>query len=298
MSGSVLEWCSDRSKSKYESYASNPFNITIINPKGPRWGSYRIMRGAKKKTFTRSLVRLDFPFYGSYTNVGFRLAISIPGNYVDIETMLEKGTDKSIRDSDSVRPDELAVNYSDNNKTGDSGNEYELKKIKNDEVIIDNVTGLMWHPSGSDKNMTWVLAKQWVDDLNQRGYAGFHDWRLPTVKEADFLLESRKNKATLYLLTIFFDRNRDCIWTGNSCGADGAWYLDIKNGRLKYTYADIEESKYWKYVHPVRTDKSTTRMQKRCRNKTMMIFTLPMNQGVELKAEELRVVGGRMIWFG
>ncbi len=61
---------------------------------------------------------------------------------------------------------------------------YDLKSINADKVVMDHTTGLMWHQSGSEKYMNWKLANNWVEQLNKKGYAGFKDWRLPTVEEA------------------------------------------------------------------------------------------------------------------
>ncbi|MCP5007770.1 MAG: hypothetical protein GY941_28110 [Planctomycetes bacterium] len=41
------------------------------------------------------------------------------------------------------------------NKTGDFDNDYELKVIGGDKVVIDHATGLMWHQSGSNQCINW-----------------------------------------------------------------------------------------------------------------------------------------------
>lgn len=73
---------------------------------------------------------------------------------------------------------------------------YEVKSLNGDSVVTDHATGLMWHQSGSGKDMVWSEAKQWIKDLNNKGFAGYSDWRLPTVEEAISLLESNKKPAT------------------------------------------------------------------------------------------------------
>ncbi len=67
------------------------------------------------------------------------------------------------------------------NKNGEFQNDYDLKTMHGDKVVVDHASGLMWHQSGSDKYMTWKKAKSWVKKLNKTGYAGYRDWRLPTV---------------------------------------------------------------------------------------------------------------------
>ena len=72
---------------------------------------------------------------------------------------------------------------------------YEKKHIDEDGVVIDHTTGLMWHQSGSSKYMKYKKSKEWLEGLNRNGYAGYHDWRLPTVEEATSLLESSKREG-------------------------------------------------------------------------------------------------------
>jgi len=100
---------------------------------------------------------------------------------------------------------------------------YENKSINGDSVVTDHATGLMWHQSGSEKDMVWNEAKQWVKDLNNRGYAGYSDWRLPTVEEAVSLLESSKKAGALYIDGVF-DVTQCGIWTDDE--NDTASYLD------------------------------------------------------------------------
>jgi hypothetical protein len=110
---------------------------------------------------------------------------------------------------------------------------YETPFISGDVVVVDNATGLMWHQGGS-KFMNWNKAKEWVEDLNSEGYAGYNDWRLPTVDEAISLLESKK-KGNLYIDPIF-SKEQDWIWTGDKFededGSEAAWRVDFYNGRV------------------------------------------------------------------
>ena len=69
---------------------------------------------------------------------------------------------------------------------------YEVKTINDDKVVIDHATGLMWHQSGSERYLAWRRAIRWVEDLNVKAYAGYNDWRMPTLEEAALLLEPTK----------------------------------------------------------------------------------------------------------
>ncbi len=110
---------------------------------------------------------------------------------------------------------------------------YEMKSINEEATVIDYATGLMWHQSGSELEMDWKKAKQWVVDLNKKKYAGYEDWRLPTVEEATSLLAMAKNEADLYIDAIF-DKKQIGIWTGDENDSasylDGAWSIRFSGG--------------------------------------------------------------------
>ena len=109
--------------------------------------------------------------------------------------------------------------------------DYNFKAVGGDVVVIANVTGLMWHQSGTDNRLARFEANEWVEDLNSKGgYAGYHDWRLPTVEEAVSLLESSKKNGDLYIAPVFSSK-QPYIWTGDKCdyvfedGSEAAWYV-------------------------------------------------------------------------
>jgi hypothetical protein len=127
--------------------------------------------------------------------------------------------------------------------------DYEENVIKGDKVVIEHTTGLMWHQSGSKSHTKWENAKKWVQDLNGKGYAGYQDWRLPTVDEAVSLLEADKKSNNIYIAPIF-DKNQLYIWTGDGFLKHSAWVVSFRSGLT--TWSDI---KYRNYVRPVRTIK-------------------------------------------
>lgn len=142
--------------------------------------------------------------------------------------------------------------------------DYVSNTIGDDKVVIDHATELMWHQSGSTYGMNWEKAKRWVNLLNKRGYAGYHDWRLPTVEEAASLLEPNKKKYT-YLehktnerkihdrfVDSIFDMTQGWIWTGdNYYRLDAAWRVDFFSGLVDW---DIYYYAFY-HVRPVRTIK-------------------------------------------
>ena len=112
---------------------------------------------------------------------------------------------------------------------------YNFKTIGGDKVVVDKATGLMWHQNGSDDSMRYKKVKKWIRKLNKRGYAGYQDWRLPTVEEAASLLESRKKNEGLYIDPFFGDES--FIWTGDEFddGSGDAWGVDFLDGGVRTT---------------------------------------------------------------
>lgn len=108
---------------------------------------------------------------------------------------------------------------------------YKAKEIKNDKVIIDRATDLMWHQSGNASSFSWMDAYHWIDELNQKGYAGYQDWRFPTLEEAASLLEPSKKNKYLYISPVF-SREEEWIWTGDLRDQETAWIVYFRHGSL------------------------------------------------------------------
>ncbi|MCR4288965.1 MAG: DUF1566 domain-containing protein [Candidatus Scalindua sp.] len=111
--------------------------------------------------------------------------------------------------------------------------EFETETIDDNKVVIDHATGLMWHPSGSYEYMKRKEVKKWVRGLNSKGYAGFYDWRVPTVEEASSLLEASEKNGNLYIDTAF-DKKQRWIWTGDSCSSGGMWRVYFDDGYVDW----------------------------------------------------------------
>jgi len=134
------------------------------------------------------------------------------------------------------------------NKSGDFINNYEAKTINRKNVVIDHATELMWLQSGSEERISYDQAKQWIDDLNRRGYAGYSDWRLPTLEEAASLLERSKMNGELYIDPLF-SAKQEWIWTSDTLSTeDLVWVVYFLHGVV---YWNIIGYDY--HVRPVRS---------------------------------------------
>ena len=109
----------------------------------------------------------------------------------------------------------------------------------NDGTVTDKATGLMWQQSGSSRLYNGK-AKDYIKQLNRKRFAGYGDWRMPTVEElASLLVRKRKNGAHIYPV---FDRKQNLCWTIDRCESQswswykGAWLVDFKNGEVSEAY--------------------------------------------------------------
>ena len=123
-----------------------------------------------------------------------------------------------------------------NNRSG----RFENKFVDNkDGTITDLSTGLIWEKSGSIKTLNDYNAKQYVKRLNRSSFAGYSDWRIPTVEELASILHHIKSDKGVYLAPLFSASQKRC-WT-----IDGAevfpyfdqlkstWIVDFSSGRIE-----------------------------------------------------------------
>ncbi len=119
--------------------------------------------------------------------------------------------------------------YKNENGSGFKHN-YEIQTLNGDKVVIDQASGLMWQQGGSDKYMSYADTEKWIIDLNLKGYAGYKDWRLPTLEEAMSLMEPKEMNGDLYIDPVF-DKTQRWIWTADPvAGSAAAWVVYFSNG--------------------------------------------------------------------
>jgi len=135
------------------------------------------------------------------------------------------------------------------NKSGNFKNLFEKQNINGNTAVIDHKTALMWHPGGSSKEVQYKKINKWLKDLNRRGYAGFSDWRLPTLEEAASLLRREKNSQGLYTAPIFSGTQKR-IWTGDRFGSKYLWVVRFYTG-IVYGSAGSDLH----FIRPVRSMK-------------------------------------------
>mgnify|MGYP001595591296 CR=1 FL=1 len=115
---------------------------------------------------------------------------------------------------------------------------FQIKSLQREEVVVDRTTGLMWQQAASAQPMLFRHAQAWIENLNKCGYAGFHDWRLPSLTEAMTLMEQAPNEGGLYIHPIFNVKQRAWMWTSERGQGDLAWYVNFN-----YGYSQLNRTK-------------------------------------------------------
>lgn len=129
---------------------------------------------------------------------------------------------------------------------------YKKSSINGDKVVLDLATGLMWVRSGKDEGILWKKAQKWVKKLNKRGYAGYNDWRLPTLEEAASLLESSERNGDLNIDPVFNNKQKS-IWTGDRKESSrDVWNVNFYDGSVRCLRRGILIASL-SYVRPVRS---------------------------------------------
>ena len=113
-------------------------------------------------------------------------------------------------------------------------NDYALQN--EGKVVLDHASGLMWQQSGSDKDISFDEAKKYVAKLNSDHYAGYNDWRLPTLEEAMSLMEPTEKGGGLHIDPVF-DNMQRWVWTSDMNNTSLAWLVNFISGNC-YTYVN------------------------------------------------------------
>jgi hypothetical protein len=97
---------------------------------------------------------------------------------------------------------------------------YEKQKLNKNVVILDKSTSLMWQKRGSSKAMDYRTTQKYIGFLNKKVFAGFNDWRLPTLKEAISLMQANRCESTAHSLGLhistLFDIRKEIFWTSDT----------------------------------------------------------------------------------
>jgi len=107
--------------------------------------------------------------------------------------------------------------------------EFSCFKDNGDGTVTDMTTGIMWQQTET-KAMTWEKALAYCEDLD---LAGYHDWRLPNIRELLSLVDDSRHKPSID--TSYFPGCRPSIYwasTTNTGYPGFAWYVGFNDGQV------------------------------------------------------------------
>ena len=125
-------------------------------------------------------------------------------------------------------------------------NGYETRVIGDDVVVLDGATSLMWQKGGSGERMLHERAEAYVQGLNEKVFAGFDDWRMPTLEEAMSLMEPAP-RAGAYIDPVFEFGAAPIMWTADRAPEDRLWVVYFFDG-----CCDVEKPNFNAWVRVVR----------------------------------------------
>jgi hypothetical protein len=103
-------------------------------------------------------------------------------------------------------------------------------------TVEDQNSGLLWQKADSyhelKKGINWYQALEYVDFKNAKGFAGFDDWRLPTLEELKNLYDpsrpaKSKDGERIGLSESFRNGGSYYLWTNTERGLENVWYFGL-----------------------------------------------------------------------
>ena len=117
--------------------------------------------------------------------------------------------------------------------------QYQTQVLDDEVVVADGATELMWQKGGQQQLM-FAQAGAYIKRLNAQRFAGFNDWRLPTVEEAMSLMQPETH-GDMHIDPVF-ERGINFIWTADHTTDGRVWVLYFYDGMLA---AEPEDFNTW-----------------------------------------------------
>jgi hypothetical protein len=138
-----------------------------------------------------------------------------------------------------------------------------------DQTVTDNLTGLVWMKDAGTPSvgscvggaMTWQGALEYITCLNNYGYLGYTDWRLPNKNELSSLVDHQETSPVLAAAHPFSSVQLNSYWSSSSrtgIPSASAWYVNMSDG----TVSNQSKTSGASYAWPVRGGQSSGVVQR------------------------------------
>jgi len=120
----------------------------------------------------------------------------------------------------------------------------------NNGTVTDKNTGLVWQKGDSfhdiKNGLNWYDALEYITLKNSEKFAGYNDWRLPTLTELNNLWQTTgsvksKDNEILGLPNEFQGGGSYYIWTREERGLDHAWYFGLGQKENYFNLKDLAD---------------------------------------------------------
>jgi len=104
-------------------------------------------------------------------------------------------------------------------------------------TLVDEHTGLMWQREGIDITSVRTMLRI-IEKVNKENFAGYSDWRMPSMEEAMSLMDPQQNEKGIYLQPCF-SKEQPFIFVNARRKPGGYWFVDYKQGRAFWSSGTI-----------------------------------------------------------
>ncbi len=167
------------------------------------------------------------------------VASGLPGRNDAVEVVARVWLPEGLRElsEEDVATAVSQYNFADQERNPEGAFPHVFVDNGDNLTVSDRVTGLMWQRAGTDI-MSYRSLKREVERLNREGFAGFADWRIPSLEEAMSLLESDKLANDQYLHRCFSGA-QPFVFVDAPRKKGGYWFVDFKQGRAYWASGTI-----------------------------------------------------------
>ncbi|MDH3347662.1 MAG: DUF1566 domain-containing protein [Desulfobulbaceae bacterium] len=128
-------------------------------------------------------------------------------------------------------------NLLDLNYNSDGNFDNYLVDNEDNLTVTDKITGLMWQRGGLDIMSHRMMGRE-IDKTNKNNFAGYADWRLPSIAEALSLMTKDLNEFGIHLHP-YFSASIPFIFANATRRTGGYWFVDFKQGRTFWASGTI-----------------------------------------------------------
>ena len=120
-------------------------------------------------------------------------------------------------------------------------------KDNGDGTVTDFETNLMWKQTDSfqelNKWMNWHQANEYITEVNTKKFAGYLDWRMPNLEEAEDLFDEEwsirdLDRFEIFISTAFSPGGGFTTWTSETRPHDEAVIFYYRYGHANINKKD------------------------------------------------------------